>query len=80
MIKDCTIQQYIGKFIKTEIINKLTNQPEKFIYQIHEYKEEENKYRLYFKDIITKQIGKSNKLYDLEDIEKLPYIDIENKL
>lgn len=80
LIKDDTIQKFVGKFIKTEIINKLTNQPEKFIYQIHEYKEEENKYRLYFKDIITKQIGKSNKLYDLEDIEKLPYIDIENKL
>lgn len=82
VIKDDSIQKFIGKFIKTEIVNKLTNQPEKFIYQIHEYKEEENKYRLYFKDIITKQIGKSNKLYKLEDIEKLPFIneeDIQNE-
>lgn len=75
LIKDCTIQQYIGKFIKTEIINKLTNHPEKFIYQIDNYKMEENKYRLYFKDIITKQIGKSNKLYSLSDIGELPFVD-----
>lgn len=82
VIKDDSIQKFVGKFIKTQIENKLTNQPEKFIYQIHEYKEEENKYRLYFKDIITKQIGKSNKLYKLEDIEKLPFIneeDIQNE-
>ena len=64
LIKDSSIQLYIGKFIKTEIINSATNTLEKFIYQIHNYKEEENKYRLYFKDIITKQIGKSNKLYN----------------
>ena len=42
--------------------------------------QEENKYRLYFKDVLTKQTGKSNKLYDLEDIEKLPYIDFEDNL
>lgn len=82
VIKDDSIQKFIGKFIKTEIVNKLTNLPEKFIYQIHEYKEEENKYRLYFKDIITKQIGKSNKLYSISDIEELPFIneeDIQNE-
>lgn len=78
LIKDCTIQQYIGKFIKTEIINKLTNHPEKFIYQIDNYKMEENKYRLYFKDIITNQIGKGNKLYSISDIEKLPFADEED--
>lgn len=78
LIKDSSIQLYIGKFIKTEIINSATNTLEKFIYQIHNYKEEENKYRLYFKDIITKQIGKSNKLYILEDIEKLPFINEED--
>ena len=78
LIKDSSIQLYIGKFIKTEIINSATNTLEKFIYQIHDYKEEENKYRLYFKDIITKQIGKSNKLYILEDIEKLPFINEED--
>lgn len=65
LIKDSSIQLYIGKFIKTEIINSATNTLEKFIYQIDNYKMEENKYRLYFKDIITKQIGKSNKLYNL---------------
>lgn len=65
VIKDSSIQLYIGKFIKTEIINSATNTLEKFIYQIDNYKMEENKYRLYFKDIITKQIGKSNKLYNL---------------
>lgn len=35
-----------------------------------------------FKDVLTKQIGKSNKLYDLEDMEKLPFIydeDIQNE-
>ena len=80
VIKDDSIQKFIGKFIKTEIVNKLTNLPEKFIYQIHEYKEEENKYRLYFKDIITKQIGKSNKLYSISDIEKLPFINEEDIL
>jgi len=82
VIKDDSVQKFIGKFIKTEIINKLTNHPEKFIYQIDNYKMEENKYRLYFKDIITKQIGKSNKLYNLEDIEELPFIneeDIQNE-
>lgn len=82
VIKDDSVQKFIGKFIKTEIVNKLTNLPEKFIYQIHEYKEEENKYRLYFKDIITKQIGKSNKLYSISDIEELPFIneeDIQNE-
>jgi predicted phage replisome organizer len=74
VIKDDSIQKFVGKFIKTEIINKLTNKLEKFIYQIDDYKEEGNKYRLYFKDTITKQIGKSNKLYILNDIEKLPFI------
>ncbi|MCT7644445.1 phage replisome organizer N-terminal domain-containing protein [Aliarcobacter butzleri] len=80
LIKDSSIEKFIGKYIKTQIENKLTKKLEEFIYQIHDYKEEENKYRLYFKDALTKQIGKSNKLYDLEDIEKLPYIDIEDKL
>ena len=82
LIKNSSIHSYIGKFIKTEIVNSITNTLEKFIYQIHDYKEEENKYRLYFKDMITKQIGKSNKLYILEDIEKLPFIneeDIQNE-
>ena len=74
VIKDDSIQKFVGKFIKTEIVNKLTNKLEKFIYQIDDYKEEGNKYRLYFKDTITKQIGKSNKLYILNDIEKLPFI------
>ena len=80
LIKDDSIQKFLGKFIKIEIESKVTKKLEEFIYQIHDYKEEENKYRLYFKDVLTKQIGKSNKLYDLEDIEKLPYIDIEDKL
>ncbi|MCT7648993.1 phage replisome organizer N-terminal domain-containing protein [Aliarcobacter butzleri] len=80
VIKDVSIQKFIGKFIQVEIESKVTKKLEEFIYQIHHYKEEENKYRLYFKDVLTKQIGKSNKLYDLEDIEKLPYIDIEDKL
>lgn len=75
VIKDDSIQKFVGKFIKTEIINKLTNKLEKFIYQIDDYKEEGNKYRLYFKDVITKQIGKSNKLYDLEAVEKLPFVE-----
>lgn len=75
VIKDDSIQKFVGKFIKTEIVNKLTNKLEKFIYQIDNYKEEGNKYRLYFKDAITKQIGKSNKLYDLENIEKLPFFE-----
>lgn len=77
VIKDDSIQKFIGKFIKTQIKNKLTNKLEKFIYEIYDYDEEENKYRLHFKDIITKQIGKSNKLYNLENIEKLPFIDEE---
>ena len=54
---------------------------EEFIYEIYDYKEEDNKYRLYFKDVITKQVGKSNKLYDLKDIEDLPFTnekDIQN--
>ena len=81
LIKDDSIQKFLGKFIKIEIESKVTKKLEEFIYQIHDYKEEENKYRLYFKDVLTKQIGKSNKLYDLEDIEKLPFIydeDIQN--
>lgn len=81
LIKNDSIQKFLGKFIKIEIESKVTKELEEFIYQIHDYKEEEeNKYRLYFKDILTKQIGKSNKLYDLENIEKLPYINIEDKL
>jgi len=79
-IKDISIQKFIGKFIKVEISNKLTKKLEEFIYQIHDYNEEENKYRLQFKDVITKQIGKSNKLYSLSDIEKLPFIEIEDNL
>ena len=78
MMKDDSVQKFIGKFIKTGIVNKLTNQPEKFIYKIHDYKKEDNNYRLYFQDVITKQIGTSNKLYKLEDIEKLPFIDEED--
>ncbi|WP_151947854.1 phage replisome organizer N-terminal domain-containing protein [Aliarcobacter butzleri] len=77
VIKDNSIQKFVGKFIKAEIINKLTNKLEEFIYQIDNYKEEENKYRLYFKDLATKQIGKSNKLYELSDIEELPFINIK---
>lgn len=73
VIKDDSVQKFIGKFIKTQIENKLTNKLEKFIYEIYDYDEEENKYRLHFKDIITKQIGKSNKLYSLSDIEELPF-------
>jgi predicted phage replisome organizer len=75
VIKDDSIQKFVGKFIKTEIINKLTNQAEKFIYQINNYRMEENKYRLYFKDLITNQIGKSNNLYSISDIEELPFVD-----
>lgn len=79
VIKDDSIQKFIGKFIKTKIENKITNKLEKFIYQIYEYKqEEENKYRLYFKDIITNQIGKGNKLYSISDIEELPFVDEED--
>ena len=79
VIKDDSIQKFIGKFIKTKIENKITNKLEEFIYQIHEYQqEEENKYRLYFQDIITKQIGKGNKLYSITDIEKLPFVDEED--
>ena len=78
VIKDDSIRKFVGKFIKSEIVNKLTNQLEKFIYQIHDCKEEENKYRLYFQDIITKQIGKGNKLYSISDIEKLPFVDEED--
>jgi predicted phage replisome organizer len=75
VIKDDSIQKFIGKFIKTEILNKLTNKLEKFIYEIYDYDEEENKYRLHFKDVITKQIGKSNKLYSISDIDELPFVD-----
>lgn len=79
VIKDDSIQKFIGKFIKTKIENKITNKLEKFIYQIYEYKqEEENKYRLYFKDIITNQIGKGNKLYSISNIEELPFVDEED--
>lgn len=80
LIKNDSIQKFLGKFIKIEIKSKVTKKLEEFIYQIHDYKEEENKYRLYFKDVLTKQIGKSNNLYNLKDIEKLPYINIEDKL
>ena len=79
VIKDDSIQKFIGKFIKAKIENKITNKLEEFIYQIHEYhQEEENKYRLYFKDIITNQIGKGNKLYSISDIEELPFVDEED--
>ncbi|MGE4383244.1 MAG: phage replisome organizer N-terminal domain-containing protein [Arcobacter sp.] len=80
VIKDDSIQKFIGKFIKIKITNKITKKLEEFIYQIHDYKEEENKYRLYFKDVITKKIGKSNKLYDLTEMEELPFTDMENSL
>ena len=59
--------------IKIETESKVTKKLEEFIYEIYDYKEEDNKYRLYFKDVITKQVGKSNKLYDLKDIEDLPF-------
>jgi predicted phage replisome organizer len=80
LIKDNSIEKFIGRYIKTQIENKLTQKFEEFIYEIHDVKEEKNKYRLYFKDTLTKQIGKSNKLYDLKDIEKLPYIASEDNL
>ncbi|MCG3706300.1 phage replisome organizer N-terminal domain-containing protein [Aliarcobacter butzleri] len=78
VIKDDSIQKFIGKYIKVESEHKLTKKIEEITYQIHDYKEEENKYRLHFKDVLTKQIGKSNKLYELEDIEKLPFINKED--
>lgn len=77
LIKDNSIQKFIGKYIKTQIENKLTNELEEFIYQICDFKEEKDKYRLYFKDLTTKLIGKSNNLYSLSDIEKLPFINVE---
>lgn len=77
VIKDDSIQKFIGKHIKVDIENKLTKTLEEFIYQLNDYNEEENKYRLYFKDVITKQIGKSSNLYSLSDIEKLPFINKE---
>ncbi len=81
VIKDDSIQKILGKFIKIGIESKVTKKLEEFIYQIHDYKEEEeNKYRLYFKDVLTKQIGKSKKLYYLSDIEELPFIDKEDNL
>lgn len=80
VIKDDSIQKFVGKYIKVETEHKLTKEIEEITYQIDKYQDEENKYRLYFKNIITKQIGKSNKLYSLSEIEKLPYIDIEDKL
>ena len=81
VIKDDSIQKFIGKYIKIETESKVTKKLEEFIYEIYDYKEEDNKYRLYFKDVITKQVGKSNKLYDLKDIEDLPFTnekDIQN--
>jgi predicted phage replisome organizer len=79
VIKDDSIQKFLGKFIKIEIESKVTKKLEKIIYQIHDYKEEEeNKYRLYFKDIITNQIGKGNKLYSISNIEELPFVDEED--
>ena len=78
VIKDDSIQKFIGKFIKARIQNKLTNKLEEFIYEICDYSEEDNKYRLYFKDIITNQIGKGNKLYSISDIEELPFVDEED--
>ena len=77
VIKDDSIQKFIGKHIKVDIENKLTKTLEEFIYQLNDYNEEENKYRLYFKDVITKQIGKSSNLYSLSEIEKLPFINKE---
>ena len=75
-IKDDSIQKFIGKYIKVESEHKLTKKIEEITYQIHDYNlENENKYRLYFKDIITKQIGKGNKLYSISDIEELPFVD-----
>ena len=76
-----SIQKFIGNYIKIETESKVTKKLEEFIYEIYDYKEEDNKYRLYFKDVITKQVGKSNKLYDLKDIEDLPFTnekDIQN--
>lgn len=78
VIKDDSIQKFIGKFIKARIQNKLTNELEEFIYEICDYSEEDNKYKLYFKDLITKHIGKSNKLYELKDIQELTFINDED--
>lgn len=80
VIKDDSIQKFIGKYIKIETESKVTKKLEEFIYEIYDYKAENNKYRLYFKEVITKQIGKSNKLYKLEDIEKLSFINEEDIL
>lgn len=77
LIKDDSIQKFIGRYIKTQIKNKLTNKIEEFIYEIYDFKEEKNKYRLYFKDLTRQQIGKSSNLYSLSDIEKLPFINEE---
>lgn len=74
LIKDDSIQKFIGRYIKTQTENELTKELEEFIYEIHDAKEEKNKYRLYFKNLSTKQIGKSNKLYSLSDIGNLPFI------
>ncbi|RXJ98087.1 hypothetical protein CRU98_11255 [Arcobacter sp. CECT 8986] len=75
VVKNDYIEKYIGRYIKIEIEGKITNKLEIFYYEIIGYNIENEQYRLILKDVQTSLKANSNRLYTLEQMTKLPFVE-----
>ena len=55
----------------------MTNKLEKVYYEIIGYNIEDERYRLILKDVQTSTKANANKLYTLEQMAKLPFVDVK---
>ena len=77
VVKKDYIEKYVGRYIKIEIQSKMTNKLEIFYYEIIGYNIEDELYRLILKDVQTSAKANANKLYTLEQMAKLPFVDVK---
>lgn len=77
VIKNDYIEKYVNRYIKIEIQSKMTNKFEIFYYEIVDYKVENGLYKLVLRDVFTSNIGNSKDLYNLDQISKLPFVDVK---
>ena len=77
VIKNDYIIKYVNRYIKIEIQSKMTNKFEIFYYEIVDYKVENGLYKLVLRDVFTSNIGNSKDLYNLDQISKLPFVDVK---
>ena len=77
VVKSDYIEKYVGRYIKIEIQSKMTNKLETSYYEIIGYNIEDELYRLILKDVQTSAKASANKLYTLEQMAKLPFVDVK---